>query len=727
MQVRMIKIIIIVLFMLHYLTDSTNVSSPYQLYVPAAEVIGSASGTLRPAASALVFEQEMRIFASCLGLAEIKKLLSDPARKDGFEFRDAENNVLGYSRSRGLEGFLWSRREIEAAHGRDIMVFHVKHGHFFDFALDLLDEVPGSEGLKEMIKSIREADIKIEEKDKQLMELLNTLNAILQKTAEDSNHAFWCREARIYQIFPRAYNQERVDSQGRRAESFFDSVDAAELIRLKALGIDTLYPFGIFPIGIRSRIGRAGGSVFSVSDQTRVNILLGVSEAYLRGVLQKAGLDNSACIGCLDMQFSRLPDATLSHLQSMADESFRNMVCRIHDAGMKIIIDFIPNHTSMDSLMLREHPDWFIHEVPGQNISGTELTRQYPGYFIYETANYPGRQGENIKIMVHHGAYAYNDQVWMDTAQLDYSHPALRDYMISVLEYWISEFDIDGFRVDMAHYLLNDVIESRWNKQIWHDGQWNTGAQKEFFAEAIPRAKGRKPSVAFIAEAYAYEENLSAAGFDVVYSKNEKWALRDGQWANVGRKGFYDALVTRDRRQIVGALRYLAFQRWQKGGATSLLFIANHDEEDPYEVFGDDYNPYMVLAAAIAPVLLIYNGQERGRDFKDTHARDTVEPKIMPFDIEAGFPAAIRADEFHRGLAAFMRAHRDIIKKGAADILDSANAPFYGIKLTYGGKSISIEISSAERMAYNLQLPQATAETPPIRAKNISFQVAQCC
>src|SRR6185437_14070065 len=74
-----------------------------------------------------------------------------------------------------------------------------------------------------------------------------------------------------------------------------------------------------------------------------------------------------------------------------AEQEFQALVDRAHAAGLKVIVDFVPNHMGIDSLWLNDHPEFFLHEVPGaeeSRLSDHELEKRYPGHFVYRTPAY---------------------------------------------------------------------------------------------------------------------------------------------------------------------------------------------------------------------------------------------------------------------------------------------------------------------------------------------------
>jgi len=98
------------------------------------------------------------------------------------------------------------------------------------------------------------------------------------------------------------------------------------------------------------------------------------------------------------------------------EEDLRHLVEEAHRRGMKVILDMVADHTAFDSVMMA-HPDFYKHDKDGHLISP-------------------------------HG--------WKDVAALDYSNPALRQYMIGVLTYWVKSFGVDGYRCDAAGEVPTD-------------------------------------------------------------------------------------------------------------------------------------------------------------------------------------------------------------------------------------------------------------------------------
>ena len=170
-------------------------------------------------------------------------------------------------------------------------------------------------------------------------------------------HADWVYNATIYEVNVRQYTPEGT----------FKAFES-HMPRLKELGVEILWFMPIHPIGEVNRKG-ALGSYYSVKDYYGVN-----------------------------PEFGTLDD-------------FKSVVAQAHQLGMKVIIDMVANHTSHDAVLVKEHPDWYVHDSLGNLVSPFD---------------------------------------WTDVAKLDYTKPELRKYMIDMFKYWIKDIDIDGFRCDVA-------------------------------------------------------------------------------------------------------------------------------------------------------------------------------------------------------------------------------------------------------------------------------------
>jgi glycosidase len=102
----------------------------------------------------------------------------------------------------------------------------------------------------------------------------------------------------------------------------------------------------------------------------------------------------------------------------------RALVDSVHGRGLKIIIDWVPNHTAVDHVWVKEHPDFYVRDSAGRLIT---------------PINNEGKPTD-----------------WTDVAELDYGNPALRRAMLDDMIWWLREFDLDGYRVDVAGFVPYD-------------------------------------------------------------------------------------------------------------------------------------------------------------------------------------------------------------------------------------------------------------------------------
>ena len=178
-----------------------------------------------------------------------------------------------------------------------------------------------------------------------------------------SAHPEWVYDAVIYEVNTRQYTPEGT----------FNAF-SEHLPRLKELGVDILWFMPIQSIGEVDRKGTLG-SYYSIKDYQEVN-----------------------------SEFGTLED-------------FKSVVEKAHDLDMKVILDWVANHTSRDAVWVENHPDWYLRDSLG-----------------------------NLSIM-------YD---WTDIAPLDYKVPEMREAMINAMMFWIREAGIDGFRCDVAGEVPTD-------------------------------------------------------------------------------------------------------------------------------------------------------------------------------------------------------------------------------------------------------------------------------
>jgi glycosidase len=241
---------------------------------------------------------------------------------------------------------------------------------------------------------------------------------------------------------------------------------------------------------------------------------------------------------------------------------------RLADAGLRLVLDFVPNHTALD------HP--LVAALPSAYVRGTEddLARDPASFFR-------GPSGAVIA----KGRDPYFP-AWPDTAQLNPASPDGRRFLLDSLR--AVSGACDGLRCDMAMLLLPDVLERTWGERLGPG--W---VRDSFWREAARAVRAERPEFLLLAECYwDMEERLLAEGFDFTYDKVLYDRLRAGDAAGVR------AHLSRPR----------GFQE------RCARFLENHDEERSAEVFGADRSRAAASVTFGAPGLrLFHEGQLEGR------------------------------------------------------------------------------------------------------------------
>jgi len=225
-------------------------------------------------------------------------------------------------------------------------------------------------------------------------------------------------------------------------------------------------------------------------------------------------------------------------------EDFDNMVQAIHDHGMHLILDWVPNHTGWDHRWITEHKDWYTQDKDGNIIDPID-----PG-----TGKSWG---------------------WTDVADLNYDNKDMRDEMINDMSFWVTEKNIDGFRMDVAHNVPDDF----W-KQV----------RDALFAH-------RKPL--FLLAESEVGSHRNNRFFHSTYGWSMHHLMND---IAKGKKkpSDIDTLMKKDRREF------------KKG--FHIHFTSNHDENTwngtAIERMGDAHKAFAAFAATYDGMPLLYGGQE---------------------------------------------------------------------------------------------------------------------
>jgi len=172
------------------------------------------------------------------------------------------------------------------------------------------------------------------------------------------------------------------------------------------------------------------------------------------------------------------------------DEEVVALRKKLNGMQMRLMLDFVPNHSSLDSPYVRSHPEYYVRVVRGQRID--------PLRYSPEGIAFGG--GDN--------------NCWIDTLQWNYWSADLRQFLVRVL------FKIagmcDGVRCDTAALILSANFEKNWGGLLRPSGF--SPPPTEFWADAIGQIRARHPAFMFLAESYGESgPPLLRCGFDFVY------------------------------------------------------------------------------------------------------------------------------------------------------------------------------------------------------------------
>ncbi len=254
----------------------------------------------------------------------------------------------------------------------------------------------------------------------------------------------WVARSALYEVFVRDFSPTgdfRGVTQG--------------LDRIETAGANVVWLMPIFPVGVVNRKGPLG-SPYSVRDYRAVDSAYGTA----------------------------------------AD--FRALVQAVHARGMKLILGWVPNHTSWDNVWVREHPDFYVRDERG----ALTVPRDDQGKLTD----------------------------WTDVAQLDYRNPALRRAMIAAMRYWLEAFGIDGFRMDVAGFVPDD-----------------------FWREAVPALRSAVPRPILLLAEWG-DLKMHRLGFDLTYAWDSYRRLK-AVWAGAPADTFVRSELVDMRAMPPGGMR----------------------------------------------------------------------------------------------------------------------------------------------------------------------------
>ena len=345
----------------------------------------------------------------------------------------------------------------------------------------------------------------------------------------------------LYQINTRVWLTALSRQLGRRAT--LDDIPDAELDRLAAMGFDWIWLLSVWQTGAAAQaVSRSNPEWRHDFEQT----LPDLTEDDIPG-------SGFAITGYT------------VHRDLGGDTALARVRERMRQRGLKLMLDFVPNHMAPDHPWVEEHSEYFI--------PGTEMD------LARAPKNYTWARRQRGDLLLAYGRDPYFAG-WPDTLQLDYGNPALQEAMIGELTR-ISE-QCDGVRCDMAMLVLPDVFERTWGIRA-----------PLFWPEATSRVRERTPGFCFMAEVYWDREwDMQQQGFDYAYDKRLYDRLREGHARSV-REHFHAGLDYQDK---------LA------------RFLENHDEPRAAATFPSGQHEAAAVITFLAPGLRFFHqGQFEGR------------------------------------------------------------------------------------------------------------------
>lgn len=267
----------------------------------------------------------------------------------------------------------------------------------------------------------------------------------------------------------------------------------------------------------------------------------------------------------------------------------------LNTRGIKLILDFVPNHSARDHHWIVEHPEYYIQgEVPAL-LDGDDA--------YFETDQKVFACGRDPNFLP-----------WKDTAQLNAFHAGNRDAALTTLRGIASQ--CDGVRCDMAMLMLNDIFEHTWAEKAGEK------PPTEYWQDVITGVREANPDFYFLAESYwDTDATLIELGFDSCYDQK-----------------YYDQLV---KLKPAGINTLLNAD--QKSQQKLVRYIQNHDLEPAAQAFTTRAGMLAaILMSTTSGGRLYHDGQLDGRRWKTSVFLQRRYPEAARPEIQRFYQTIIR-------------------------------------------------------------------------------------
>ena len=394
----------------------------------------------------------------------------------------------------------------------------------------------------------------------------------------------------LFQINTRVWLTELSRTLGRTAT--LDDIPDDELDRLAHLGFDWIWMLSVW------QTGPAGQSVSRSNPEW-----LHEFEQTLPDLRTEDIAGSGFAVTGYTVHQSLGGDPALARLRG-----------RLRKRGLRLMLDFVPNHTGLDHPWVENHPEYYV--------AGTEAELEHA------PQNYARVKRERGDLILAYGRDPYFAG-WPDTLQLDYSNPATQE--ATIRELLRISGQCDGLRCDMAMLVLPDVFERTWGRR-----------PDRFWPRATQQVREQVPNFCFMAEVYwDLEWTLQQHGFDYAYDKRLYDRLREGH-ARPVREHFHAGLDYQDK---------LA------------RFLENHDEPRAAATFTPEVQEAAAVITFLSPGLRFFHqGQFEGR-------RKRISPHLVRAPIE---PRDEELQQFYDRLLSVLRL--PVLREGHWQLLECSPA-----------------------------------------------------